>query len=83
MSERDIYLEITQLGNAVRVAAVCSVTGEEVVFQAPIKTPRAEINRLAKSKLSWKLQQDVSVSQNVRAAQKKRPGTKPGRGIKI
>jgi len=81
MSDRDIYLEITQLGNAVRVAAVCSATGEEVVFQAPIKTPRSEINRLAMSKLNWKLRQDTSGG--VTPAQKKRPGSKPGRGIKI
>jgi len=81
MSDREIYLEITQLGNAMRVAAVCSATGEEVVFQAPIKTPRSEINRLAMSKLSWKLRQGSSDAPN--PAQKKRPGKKPGRGIKI
>ena len=74
MGGRDIYLEIVGIGNAVRVAAVDGVTGDEVVFQVPEHTSRAEIERLAVAKLKWKQAKD---------ANEKRPGSKPGRGITV
>jgi len=74
MTDREVYLEIQVLGNAARVAAVDALTGEEVVFQVPAKTSRHEIETLALAKLNWKLSKD---------AQTKRPGDKPGRGIKV
>lgn len=72
MDGHEIYLEIVGIGNAVRVAAVDGVTGDEVVFQVPEHTSRVEIERLAVAKLKWKQDKD---------ANKKRPDSKPGRGI--
>ncbi len=74
MRDRDIYLEIQVVGKAARVAAVDSLTAEEVVFQVPANTSRLEIERLALAKLNYKLSKDTEV---------KRPGDKPGRGIKV
>lgn len=74
MAGNYIYLEIVGVGKAMRVAAVDAVTGEEVVFQVPEKTSRVEIERLAIAKLRWKQDKD---------AKKKRPGSKPGRGIQV
>ena len=75
MADREIYLEIIQVGHAARVAAIDSETGEEIVFQVPVKTSRPEIERLALAKLEWKLSKDT--------ANKKRPDTGSGRGIKV
>jgi len=71
----DIYLEIVGIGQALRVAAVDADTAEEVVFQVPKNTPRAEVEYLARAKLNWKLKRN--------ADKKKRPDSKPGRGITV
>lgn len=75
MADREIYLEIIQVGNSARVAAVDSATSEEIVFQVPAKTPRSEIERLALAKLDWKLSKS--------RGNKKRPDSGSGRGIKV
>ena len=72
--DREVYLEIQVVGNAARVAAVDAETGEEVVFQVPKHTTRVEIETLALAKLNWKLSKTNEI---------KRPGGKPGRGIKV
>lgn len=75
MTERETYLELIEIGGSIRVAAVDSQTGEEVVFQVPKNTSRSEIESLAVSKLSWKLGKTDS--------NKKRPDSKSGRGITV
>jgi hypothetical protein len=75
MPDNRIYLEITEIGKALRVAAVDAASGEEVVFQAPSHTPRAEIERLAVAKLNRKLGRPDD--------DKKRPDRGSDRGIII
>ena len=81
MSDREIYVEIQPFGNSARVAAVDAATGEEVVFQVPVKTTRLEIDRLALAKLKWKLARTAAAKPA--AGKKQRPGDKPGRGLKV
>ena len=81
MSDREIYVEIQPFGNSARVAAVDAATGEEVVFQVPVKTTRFEIDRLALAKLKWKLARNAATKPA--AGKKQRPGDKPGRGLKV
>lgn len=47
----DIYVEFQQIGNAVRVAAVDAVTGDEVVIMGPKTAPQRELERVAVQKL--------------------------------
>ncbi|WP_417481688.1 DUF6898 family protein [Maricaulis sp.] len=78
MSGREIYVETQQVGGSVRVAAVDAATGEEVVFQVPPRTTKAEIDQLAMAKLAWKMNRGESAEPDA-----KRPGTRPGRGISV
>ena len=78
MSGREIYIETQQVGGSVRVAAVDAATGEEVVFQVPVRTTQAEINQLALAKLAWKIGRTETPDPD-----EKRPGTRPGRGISV
>ncbi|ABI65831.1 hypothetical protein [Maricaulis maris] len=72
----EIFVEIQKVGNALRVAAIDGATAEEVVFQVPARTPRADIDTLARAKLAWKLKRC--------AANEKRPSKGPGRrGIEV
>lgn len=72
----EIFVEIQRVGNALRVAAIDGATAEEVVFQVPAKTPRADIDVLARAKLAWKLKRA--------SANKKRPDAGSGRrGIEV
>jgi len=72
----EIFVEIQKVGNALRVAAIDGATAEEVVFQVPARTPRADIDTLARAKLAWKLKRVAS--------NEKRPDTRPGRrGIEV
>lgn len=48
----EIYLEIHQVGKAQRITAIDPETALEVVFTAPINSPRSEIETLARNKLS-------------------------------
>lgn len=47
----EIYLEMRQVGKAQRITAIDPDTGLEVIFTAPMKTPRIEIETLARNKL--------------------------------
>ena len=78
MNGREVYIETHQVGSSVRVAAVDAATGEEIVFQVPVRTSQAEINQLALAKLAWKMGRNESSDPN-----EKRPGTRPGRGISV
>jgi len=53
---RRIILELTTLGSSQKVTAVDEATGTEVSFVAPANTARADIERLARSKLNYVLQ---------------------------
>ena len=52
---RGILLEIVQIGDSLRVAAVDEASGVEVSFIAPANTPRVAIERLARAKLHYVL----------------------------
>jgi hypothetical protein len=75
MADERIYLEITEIAKVLRVAAVDGASGEEVVFQAPSHTPRAELERLALAKLNRRLGRSDD--------EKKRPDRGSDRGIII
>jgi hypothetical protein len=80
----ETYLEIQQVGGSFRVAAIDAASGEEVIFQAPLKTPRHEIERVALAKLARKLDRvdpDTTAAESV--TQEKRPDNKSGRDIKV
>lgn len=74
LAGREVLIEFIEIGTSVRVAAIDAATGEEVVIQAGRKTPRSEMERVALAKLARKLGL---------TGKEKRPGTGPGRGIKV
>lgn len=51
--EQEILLELTAVGNLLRVAAVDPASLTEVVFQAPLGTDRATLAALAQQKLAF------------------------------
>lgn len=53
--EREVYFEFVMLGNAVRVSAICSVTGTEVQVIGPANAARHDLERLALRKLERRL----------------------------
>ena len=75
---REYLIEFIDMGHAVRVAAIDVETGEEVVIQAPKSATEAEMKRVAVAKLDRKLGLMAKDQ-----PEKKRPGTGPGRGIKV
>ena len=52
---RRIILEVTTVGASQKVTAVDEATGTEVSFIAPASAARADIERLARSKLAYVL----------------------------
>jgi len=52
---REVYFEFVALGNAVRVSAICSVTGVEVQVIGPLGAARHDLERLALRKLERRL----------------------------
>ena len=53
MTGRDIILECVTVGSALRVTAIDTATGTEVVFQAPAATSRPMLERLAVQKIAY------------------------------
>jgi hypothetical protein len=53
---RRIILELTTVGSSQKVTAVDEETGTEVSFVAPANTARADLERLARSKLNYVMQ---------------------------
>lgn len=51
-----IILEMTTYGASQKVTAVDEATGTEVSFIAPVSALRADIERLARSKLAYVMQ---------------------------
>ena len=54
-TDREVIFEFISLGESVRVAAVDVLTGEEVYVTGPVKTPQADLERIAARKLAKKL----------------------------
>ncbi|MBL8781378.1 MAG: hypothetical protein JNL06_10620 [Alphaproteobacteria bacterium] len=52
---RRIILEMTTVGSSQKVTAIDEQTGVEVSFVAPASAPRADLERLARSKLNYVL----------------------------
>ncbi len=56
-ASNEIYLEFTQIGNQMRVAAIDVNSGIEVIFITPKNTPRSQIEKLALAKLNRRIEQ--------------------------
>jgi hypothetical protein len=52
---RDVYFEFTVVGAAVRVSAIDSATGVEVVTMGPASASQADLQQLALGKLKARL----------------------------
>lgn len=52
-TESGLIIETKTLQGIVRVAAIDTATGDEVVFQAPARASRQEIERLARQKMAY------------------------------
>jgi hypothetical protein len=57
---RDVYFEFTKVGSAVRVCAIDSVTGTEVVTMGPASASQADLQQLALAKLKARLAREES-----------------------
>ncbi|WP_108397772.1 DUF6898 family protein [Devosia submarina] len=55
MSDGDVLFEFVQMGQQVRVAAIDSVSGTEVVIIAPVSASKHQMQQLALAKLRKKL----------------------------
>ncbi len=55
MPSKDILIETRRIGTALRVAAVDTASGTEVVFQAPCSLGETAIKKLAAEKLAYVL----------------------------
>lgn len=55
MADSEIYFEFVQVGQQMRVAAIDSVTGTEVVVITPVIATRIQMQQLALAKLRRKL----------------------------
>jgi hypothetical protein len=53
--ELRILLEIIRIGQSQKVTAVDEISGVEVSFVTPVSAARADIERLARSKLTYVL----------------------------
>lgn len=54
-ARRDVLFEFTVIGSVVRVCAIDSVTGIEVVTMGPAGASRADLQQLALAKLKARL----------------------------
>ena len=57
---RDVYFEFTVVGAAVRVSAIDSLTGIEVVTMGPASASQADLQQLALAKLKARLAREAS-----------------------
>jgi len=55
MPSTDILIETRRIGAALRVAAIDTATGTEVVFQAPCSLGESALKKLAADKLAYVL----------------------------
>ena len=54
-TKRGVYFEFTVIGGAVRVSAIDSATGIEVVTMGPASASQADLRQLALAKLKARL----------------------------
>ncbi|MCJ9430392.1 DUF6898 family protein [Kordiimonas marina] len=54
----EVLIEITQMGNSVRVCAVCTRTGTEVSIVGDPRASRRELEMLAMRKLQYVMNRD-------------------------
>jgi hypothetical protein len=52
---REVYFEFTEIGGAVKVVAIDSVTGIEVAVMGPARAALADMRQLALAKLKARL----------------------------
>jgi hypothetical protein len=55
-TSREILFEFISMGNLVKVVAVDSKTGTEIVIQGPINAGQAALQRLAMQKMKYVLE---------------------------
>ncbi|QCK86836.1 serine hydroxymethyltransferase [Phreatobacter aquaticus] len=55
-----VYFEHIRIGQVVRVAAVCALTGTEVVVMGPANTAPSALEKLALRKLKLRIERDGS-----------------------
>ena len=58
--ERRIILELTRIGSSQKVTAIDEDTGTEVSFISPSSAARADIERLARSKLDYVIKKNLA-----------------------
>jgi len=56
--KREVFFEFTRMDENMRVCAVDSVTGIEVVTLVPTGMPESEAQKLALKKLLWRLERE-------------------------
>ena len=56
--KREIFFEFTRMDETMRVCAVDSVTGIEIVTIVPTAMPESEAQKLALKKLLWRLERE-------------------------
>ena len=54
----DVILEYTPVGRVMRVCAVDTATGVEVVIQGPVDAPEHQLKATALAKLAYRLRKD-------------------------
>ncbi|UXN73144.1 hypothetical protein N8D56_19490 [Devosia sp. A8/3-2] len=59
MTQGEVLFEFVQLGQQMRVAAIDSISGTEVVVITPVSATRHQMQQLALAKLRWKLQTET------------------------
>jgi len=59
--DREVYFEFTVIGQAVKVTAIDSMTGIEVVTMGPTSASKADLQQLALAKLKARLARERSV----------------------
>jgi Domain of unknown function (DUF6898) len=55
---REFFFEFTRMDESMRVCAVDSITGIEIITIVPSNMPESEAQKLALKKLLWRLERD-------------------------
>ncbi len=58
-ADREVFFEFTVIGSTVRVTAIDSLTGTEVVVMGPSNASRADLQQLAVQKLKARLAREA------------------------
>jgi hypothetical protein len=59
MASIEILIEIKRIGAIVRVSAIETESGTEVIFQAPASTSSADLKKLASNKLRYVMKKEA------------------------